>query len=180
MASGGIMHPYYIASQRQIQAATPHSVSISRVLPRSIMNVARMGSYDSFASTRSSSTNVYSDTCSDEDVESVDSGMEEHEMANEMEHNHSQDQPLHSNESMNSILAFRCEKCGKKYKQRNSLFKHQWEHSEFWEPTARKFNMSKHQQVQAMQAAMQLMNFSSAGEYDWTKELPEVRFLDLK
>eukprot|EP01134_Creolimax_fragrantissima_P002954 CFRG2954T1 len=79
-----------------------------------------------------------------------------------------------------SNISFRCDKCGKKYKQRNSLYKHQWEHSEFWEPTARRFNMSKHQQVQAMQAAMQLMNFSTAGEYDWTKDLPEVRFLDLK
>ena len=47
-----------------------------------------------------------------------------------------------------SVKLFPCEKCGKTYKQRNSLYKHQWEHSEFWEPTARKFNMSKHQQVQ--------------------------------
>lgn len=75
------------------------------------------------------------------------------------------------------------------YLNNGSVFRSEWgqttlivrrEHSIYWEPTARRYNMSKHQQVQAMQAAMQLLNFAHDGQLNWMQDLPEVRFLDLK
>ncbi|KAK4509154.1 uncharacterized protein ATC70_007504 [Mucor velutinosus] len=46
----------------------------------------------------------------------------------------------------------RCDECGKLYKHLKSLFKHQWEHSEYWEASS-KLSLTKHQQVQLLEAA---------------------------
>ena len=46
----------------------------------------------------------------------------------------------------------RCDECGKLYKHLKSLFKHQWEHSEYWEASS-KLSLTKHQQVQMLEAA---------------------------
>lgn len=54
-----------------------------------------------------------------------------------------------------------CSDCGKKYKHPNCLTKHQWEHSEQWEYTS-KFLLTKHQQVQMLEAASILMNMKSS------------------
>ncbi|KAI8345272.1 hypothetical protein EDC96DRAFT_521619 [Choanephora cucurbitarum] len=51
-----------------------------------------------------------------------------------------------------SPTMYRCDTCGKTYKSSNCLFKHQWEHSEQWEFTS-KFLLTKHQQVQMLEAA---------------------------
>jgi len=53
-----------------------------------------------------------------------------------------------------------CEFCGKIYKHRNCLTKHQWEHHEHWETTKR-LCVSKHQQVQLLEAATVLINITS-------------------
>ncbi|OZJ01999.1 hypothetical protein BZG36_04727 [Bifiguratus adelaidae] len=52
---------------------------------------------------------------------------------------------------------YRCEECGKVYKHPNCLSKHRWEHSEEW-GLASKFLLSKHQQVQLLEAAAILVN----------------------
>eukprot|EP00128_Syssomonas_multiformis_P017599 Colp12_sorted_trinity150504_noHs@10299 len=46
----------------------------------------------------------------------------------------------------------KCNTCGKVYKNQNCLSKHHWEHTAFWE-YARQFSLSKHQQVQLMEAS---------------------------
>ena len=56
-----------------------------------------------------------------------------------------------------------CTMCGKAYKHKSCLSKHLWEHHEFWN-AAKKFCLSKHQQVQLMEAAQTLvdmMDFTS-------------------
>ncbi|KAJ1986591.1 hypothetical protein H4R33_003260 [Dimargaris cristalligena] len=50
-----------------------------------------------------------------------------------------------------------CSVCGKKYKHRSCLTKHRWEHHESWE-TCLKYNLTKHQQVQMMEAAQILVD----------------------
>lgn len=47
---------------------------------------------------------------------------------------------------------YRCTDCGKSYKHPNCLQKHRWEHSEEWELT-KKLPLTKHQQVQMLEAA---------------------------
>lgn len=47
---------------------------------------------------------------------------------------------------------FLCKKCGKTYKHRNCLIKHNWEHHEHWAGTKR-WCQTKHQQVQLLEAA---------------------------
>ncbi|KAJ1658795.1 hypothetical protein IWQ61_002020 [Dispira simplex] len=49
-----------------------------------------------------------------------------------------------------------CNVCGKKYKHRSCLIKHRWEHHESWE-SCLKYNLTKHQQVQMMEAAQILV-----------------------
>ncbi|KAG1145071.1 hypothetical protein G6F38_005906 [Rhizopus arrhizus] len=56
-----------------------------------------------------------------------------------------------------TLQTYRCTDCGKVYKHPNCLSKHQWEHSEQWEYTS-KFLLTKHQQVQMLEAANILMN----------------------
>ncbi|KAJ1962733.1 hypothetical protein H4R35_007323 [Dimargaris xerosporica] len=50
-----------------------------------------------------------------------------------------------------------CSVCGKKYKHRSCLSKHLWEHHESW-GTCLKYNLTKHQQVQMMEAAQILID----------------------
>ncbi|KAI7861580.1 hypothetical protein BDF14DRAFT_1705150, partial [Spinellus fusiger] len=56
-----------------------------------------------------------------------------------------------------SQTSHRCEQCGKVYKHFNCLVKHRWEHSEEWELTS-KLLLTKHQQVQMLEAAAILMS----------------------
>ena len=49
-------------------------------------------------------------------------------------------------------MVFKCENCSKEYRHPSCLIKHRWEHSPHWkEPT--QLSMSKHQQVQMLEAA---------------------------
>lgn len=49
-------------------------------------------------------------------------------------------------------MVFKCENCSKEYRHPSCLIKHRWEHSPHWrEPT--QISMSKHQQVQMLEAA---------------------------
>ncbi|PIA15610.1 hypothetical protein COEREDRAFT_81937 [Coemansia reversa NRRL 1564] len=50
-----------------------------------------------------------------------------------------------------------CSVCGKRYKHRSCLHKHLWEHHDAWE-TCLKYNLTKHQQVQMMEAAQVLVD----------------------
>ncbi|KAH9274849.1 hypothetical protein BASA83_002559 [Batrachochytrium salamandrivorans] len=52
-----------------------------------------------------------------------------------------------------------CTSCGKKYKHPNCLAKHRWEHIDHWKETS-KLSISKHQQVQLLEAASVLIGFS--------------------
>ncbi|ORX98738.1 hypothetical protein K493DRAFT_406482 [Basidiobolus meristosporus CBS 931.73] len=61
------------------------------------------------------------------------------------------------NNSTNFRTIHTCSVCGKKYKHKNCLYKHFWEHHESWE-TCLKFNLTKHQQVQMMEAAQILVD----------------------
>lgn len=56
---------------------------------------------------------------------------------------------------------FQCAECGKTYKHQSCLLKHLWEHSEFWND-ARKYALTKHQQVQIMEAAQILLDLEAA------------------
>ncbi|KAG1472789.1 hypothetical protein G6F56_001324 [Rhizopus delemar] len=60
---------------------------------------------------------------------------------------------------------YQCIDCGKIYKHPNCLTKHQWEHSEEWEYTS-KFLLTKHQQVQMLEAATILMNLDKVNNQD--------------
>ncbi|KAK9472414.1 uncharacterized protein V1510DRAFT_130473 [Dipodascopsis tothii] len=53
----------------------------------------------------------------------------------------------------------KCEKCGKGYKHISCLTKHQWEHTPEWTVTS-KLLMSKHQQVQLLEAASILVSMT--------------------
>ncbi len=55
---------------------------------------------------------------------------------------------------------YQCDTCGKAYKHPNCLSKHKWEHTEHWKE-ASKFSLSKHQQVQMLEAASILMGLTS-------------------
>ncbi|POW16560.1 hypothetical protein PSHT_06646 [Puccinia striiformis] len=57
----------------------------------------------------------------------------------------------HSNSSKTNQL-FKCEKCLKVYRHPQCLVKHRWEHTEYW-ADASKLMLSKHQQVQMLEAA---------------------------
>jgi len=58
-----------------------------------------------------------------------------------------------------SKTTYTCHVCSKKYKHRNCLVKHLWEHHESWE-LCLKFNLTKHQQVQMMEAAQILVDLA--------------------
>lgn len=67
---------------------------------------------------------------------------------------------------------YQCPECGKVYKHLNCLTKHKWEHSEYWAETS-KLSLSKHQQVQVMEAAQILMRM----EASWREKDGERRLL---
>ncbi|KAI8827204.1 uncharacterized protein EV422DRAFT_563290 [Fimicolochytrium jonesii] len=50
------------------------------------------------------------------------------------------------------VKTYECPTCHKTYKHANCLHKHKWEHTEYW-AFASQFSMSKHQQVQLLEAA---------------------------
>ncbi|KAI9837983.1 MAG: hypothetical protein M1819_006137 [Sarea resinae] len=56
----------------------------------------------------------------------------------------------------------RCEKCGKNYKHSSCLTKHLWEHTPEWSYTS-KLLISKHQQVQLLEAASVLVAMNQDG-----------------
>ncbi|THG97282.1 hypothetical protein EW026_g4690 [Hermanssonia centrifuga] len=69
---------------------------------------------------------------------------------------------------------FTCESCSKVYRHPSCLIKHRWEHSPHWRE-ASKFLLSKHQQVQMLEAAAILSHLSPANSGGHS--LPEDRSL---
>ncbi|KAG0281161.1 hypothetical protein BGZ96_001266 [Linnemannia gamsii] len=59
----------------------------------------------------------------------------------------------------------KCLDCGKVYKHPNCLWKHRWLHSQYWK-SATKFLLSKHQQVQLMEAAAILLGMDESRQGD--------------
>jgi hypothetical protein len=64
----------------------------------------------------------------------------------------------------------KCQACGKGYKHVSSLAKHLWEHTPEWNVTS-KLLISKHQQVQLLEAASILVSMNEEDEADSTDEL---------
>ncbi|ORX55575.1 hypothetical protein DM01DRAFT_1406782 [Hesseltinella vesiculosa] len=56
-----------------------------------------------------------------------------------------------------------CSDCGKTYKHPSCLAKHRWEHSDEWELTS-KLPLTKHQQVQLLEAASILLSMTEAND----------------
>lgn len=67
----------------------------------------------------------------------------------------------------------KCEACGKGYKHISSLAKHLWEHTPEWNVT-KKLLISKHQQVQLLEAASILISMNEKDE-DGIKFNPQYR-----
>lgn len=65
-------------------------------------------------------------------------------------------QPLSKDGKKSSRIEVRCAKCGKGYKHSSCLTKHLWEHTPEWSYTS-KLLISKHQQVQLLEAASVLV-----------------------
>uniref|UniRef100_V5EAB9 Putative zinc finger protein n=2 Tax=Kalmanozyma brasiliensis (strain GHG001) TaxID=1365824 RepID=V5EAB9_KALBG len=65
----------------------------------------------------------------------------------------------------------RCESCAKVYRHPSCLIKHRWEHTVYWKE-ASKFLMSKHQQVQLLEAAAILVGMDANAQ-----SLPEEKAL---
>lgn len=65
----------------------------------------------------------------------------------------------------------RCEACSKVYRHPSCLVKHRWEHTVYWKE-ASKFLMSKHQQVQLLEAAAILVGMDTHA-----RSLPEEKAL---
>lgn len=61
--------------------------------------------------------------------------------------------------------ALKCQYCGKSYKHVSSLAKHLWEHTPEWTMT-KKLLISKHQQVQLLQAASILVGMNEPGSVE--------------
>ncbi|KAL0069284.1 hypothetical protein AAF712_003649 [Marasmius tenuissimus] len=68
----------------------------------------------------------------------------------------------------------RCEMCNKVYRHPSCLIKHRWEHTTHWRESS-KYVLSKHQQVQLLEAAAILSHFSSDSATGTS--LPEDRSL---
>ncbi|KAG5361896.1 hypothetical protein CJU90_3366 [Yarrowia sp. C11] len=67
----------------------------------------------------------------------------------------------------------KCEACGKGYKHISSLAKHLWEHTPEWNVTS-KLLISKHQQVQLLEAASILVSMNE-GEDDELEAMPQLQ-----
>ncbi|KAF2805063.1 uncharacterized protein BDZ99DRAFT_511180 [Mytilinidion resinicola] len=70
---------------------------------------------------------------------------------------------LKANKRLVSGSDLKCEKCGKGYKHSSCLTKHLWEHTPEWQYTS-KLLISKHQQVQLLEAASVLVAMNQEGE----------------
>ncbi|KKK18843.1 hypothetical protein ARAM_007627 [Aspergillus rambellii] len=66
---------------------------------------------------------------------------------------------LVTSEGKRSLADLRCDRCGKGYKHGSCLSKHMWEHNPAWAITS-KLLISKHQQVQLLEAASVLVNMN--------------------
>jgi hypothetical protein len=73
--------------------------------------------------------------------------------------------------SSNSQMLHKCEACSKVYRHPSCLVKHRWEHTVYWKE-ASKFLMSKHQQVQLLEAAAILVGMDTHA-----RSLPEEKAL---
>lgn len=71
----------------------------------------------------------------------------------------------------NGQTLHRCEACSKVYRHPSCLVKHRWEHTVYWKE-ASKFLMSKHQQVQLLEAAAILVGMDTHA-----RSLPEEKAL---
>ncbi|KAL1746143.1 hypothetical protein HDZ31DRAFT_73107 [Schizophyllum fasciatum] len=71
-------------------------------------------------------------------------------------------------------LEYKCESCNKVYRHPSCLIKHRWEHTPHWRE-ASKYVLSKHQQVQLLEAAAILSHISPAAQGGTS--LPEDRSL---
>lgn len=76
-------------------------------------------------------------------------------------------------ESKRASGELRCEKCGKGYKHSSCLTKHLWEHTPEWAYTS-KLLISKHQQVQLLEAASVLVGMNQ----DTTEALESAKIND--
>ncbi|PKX98190.1 putative C2H2 finger domain protein [Aspergillus novofumigatus IBT 16806] len=65
-------------------------------------------------------------------------------------------------EGKRALAELRCDRCGKGYKHGSCLSKHMWEHNPAWAITS-KLLISKHQQVQLLEAASVLVNMNQNG-----------------
>lgn len=66
----------------------------------------------------------------------------------------------------------KCEACGKGYKHISSLAKHLWEHTPEWNVT-KKLLISKHQQVQLLEAASILVSMNDRDELQFTPKFKD-------
>ncbi|KAF1968239.1 hypothetical protein BU23DRAFT_558656 [Bimuria novae-zelandiae CBS 107.79] len=74
----------------------------------------------------------------------------------------------------------RCEKCGKGYKHSSCLTKHLWEHTPEWQYTS-KLLISKHQQVQLLEAASVLIAMNTEGnDSDHSSPSPPASGSDMR
>ncbi|KAL1758946.1 hypothetical protein FB107DRAFT_257977 [Schizophyllum commune] len=71
-------------------------------------------------------------------------------------------------------LEYKCESCSKVYRHPSCLIKHRWEHTPHWRE-ASKYVLSKHQQVQLLEAAAILSHISPSAQGGTS--LPEDRSL---
>jgi len=67
--------------------------------------------------------------------------------------------PRAMSEMASEVGSMTCETCGKGYKHASCLSKHKWEHSPHWSQTS-KLLISKHQQVQLLEAAQILVHMN--------------------
>ncbi|KAJ1559834.1 hypothetical protein HK096_010933 [Nowakowskiella sp. JEL0078] len=63
------------------------------------------------------------------------------------------------------LSPFACDQCGKVYKHASCLSKHKWEHTELWRETTH-LSLSKHQQVQILEAASILVTLGNENGKD--------------
>ncbi|KAJ5468157.1 hypothetical protein N7475_005909 [Penicillium sp. IBT 31633x] len=73
-------------------------------------------------------------------------------------------------EGKRASAAIRCDRCGKGYKHGSCLSKHMWEHDPAWAVTS-KLLISKHQQVQLLEAASVLVTMNHDDPPDESAEL---------